>query len=108
MRIYDAEDVQYLLKKTGRRLSPNQRIVVMLYASSEQNADGTVVTRATDLAETVGMTPPVLSRTRKELCEAGWLEETGKFGQVKLYRLAPEIFKDRGPAGRHLRAVSSG
>lgn len=107
MRIHDAEDVRYLLKKTGRKLSPNQRIVVMLYASAEQNADGTVATRATDLAETAGMTPPVFSRTRKELCEAGWLEETGRFGRVKIYRLAPKIFDDRGPAGRHLRAVGS-
>lgn len=105
MRINDAEDVQYLLRKTGRKLNPNQRIVVMLYASSDQNADGTVTTRATDLAETAGMTPPVFSRTRKELCEAGWLEETGKFGRVKLYRLSPQIFDDRGPEGRHLRAV---
>jgi DNA-binding MarR family transcriptional regulator len=74
MRIHDAEDVQYLLRKTGRVLNPNQRIVVMLYASSEQRPDGTVMIRASELAATAGMTPPVLSRTRKELLEAGWLE----------------------------------
>jgi DNA-binding transcriptional ArsR family regulator len=105
MRIRDADDVRYLLKKTGRKLNPNQRILVMLYASAEQGADGTVTTTATELAEMAGMTAPVFSRTRKELAEAGWLEERGKFGRVKLYRLAPAIFDDRGPAGRHLRAV---
>ncbi|MDA5145937.1 replication initiation protein, RepL2 [Streptomyces sp. NPDC005395] len=105
MRIHDAADVQYLLKKTGRVLSPNQRIVVMLYASSEQRPDGTVMIKASTLAATAGMTPPVLSRTRKELLEAGWLEVTGSVGSVKHYRLAPALFEDRGQAGRHLRAV---
>ncbi|MDH6229124.1 helix-turn-helix domain-containing protein [Streptomyces sp. MJP52] len=108
MKIHDAEDVQYLLRTTGRKLSPNQRLVVLLYASAEQNPDGTVMTRATELAETAGMTPPVFSRTRKELCEAGWLEETGKFGRVSLYRLNRAMFTDRGAAGRHLHAVRTG
>ncbi|MFD7961329.1 replication initiation protein, RepL2 [Streptomyces zaomyceticus] len=106
MRIEGAEDVQYLLQKTGEaKLNPNQRIVVMLYASSPQKPDGTVETKATDLARTAGMTPPVLSRTRRELVDAGWLEATQKFGRVQIYRLVPGIFADRGPAGRHLRAV---
>ncbi|WP_063837906.1 helix-turn-helix domain-containing protein [Streptomyces sp. MUSC 125] len=107
MRIHNAEDVQYLLKKTGRVLNPNQRIVVMLYASSEQRPDGTVMIKASELAATAGMTPPVLSRTRKELVTAGWMEETGSIGSVKLYRLAPAMFEERGPAGRHLHAVGS-
>ncbi|MDX3319773.1 replication initiation protein, RepL2 [Streptomyces sp. ME03-5684b] len=98
MRIHDAANVQYLLKKTGR-------IVVMLYASSEQRPDGTVMIKASTLAATAGMTPPVLSRTRKELLKAGWLEVTGSVGSVKHYRLAPALFEDRGQAGRHLRAV---
>lgn len=62
MRIHDAADVQYLLKKTGRVLSPNQRIVVMLYASSEQRPDGTVMIKTSTLAATAGMTP------QKERC----------------------------------------
>jgi DNA-binding IclR family transcriptional regulator len=61
--------------------------------------------KASTLAATAGMTPPVLSRTRKELLEAGWLEVTGSVGSVKHYRLAPALFEDRGQAGRHLRAV---
>ncbi|MFI2764869.1 replication initiation protein, RepL2 [Streptomyces echinatus] len=99
--------MQYLLRRTGRVLNPNQRIVVMLYASSAQRPDGTVMIKASELAATAGMTPPVLSRTRKELVEAGWLEVTGSVGSVKHYRLAPAMFEDRGPAGRHLRAVGS-
>ncbi|NML55164.1 replication initiation protein, RepL2 [Streptomyces sp. R302] len=99
--------MQYLLRKTGEaKLNPNQRIVVMLYASSSQRPDGTVETQATELAKTAGMTPPVLSRTRRELVDAGWLEPTQKFGRVQVYRLVPGIFADRGLAGRHLRAVS--
>lgn len=105
MRIHDAADVQYLLSKTGRVLSPNQRLLVLLYASSEQRPDGTVLIKASELAATAGMTAPVFSRTRKELVAAGWMEETGHVGNVKLYRLVPAIFEDRGPAGRHLRAV---
>ncbi|MGY5103017.1 replication initiation protein, RepL2 [Streptomyces sp. 900105245] len=107
MMIHDTEDVQYLLRKTGRVLNPNQRIVVMLYASSEQRPDGTVMIKASELAATAGMTPPVFSRTRKELVAAGWMEETGRVGSVKLYRLAPAMFEEQSPAGRHLHAVGS-
>ncbi|MEU6540527.1 replication initiation protein, RepL2 [Streptomyces sp. NPDC047000] len=108
MKIHEAADVQYLLRKTGRVLTPSQRIVVMLYASCEQRPDGTVMIKASELAVIAGMTAPVFSRTRKELVTAGWMEETGGVGSVKLYRLTPEIFEDRGQAGRHLRAVGSG
>ncbi|WP_328335877.1 MULTISPECIES: helix-turn-helix transcriptional regulator [unclassified Streptomyces] len=105
IRINGGDDVQKLLMKTGHVLTPNQRIVVMVYASSEQNPDGTVMTRALDLATVAGMKPPVFSRTRRELVEEGWLEERGSFGQVKLYRLNPEKIGDIG--GRHLHAVGS-
>ncbi|MFC8869369.1 replication initiation protein, RepL2 [Streptomyces sp. NPDC057148] len=79
----------------------------MLYASSEQRPDGTVMIKASTLVATAGMTPPVLSRTRKELLEAGWLEVTGSVGSAKHYRLNPALFEDRGQAGRHLRAAGS-
>ncbi|MFF9901198.1 replication initiation protein, RepL2 [Streptomyces longispororuber] len=105
MKIRDSEDVRYLLKKTGRRLNPNQRLVVLLYASSEQRPDGGVMEKASDLAETLGMTPAAFSRTRKELAAEGWLEAVENFGRVKIYRLAPAITKDR--AGGHLRVVGS-
>ena len=104
-RINSGDDVQRLLRMTGGVLTPNQRIVVMLYASSEQNPDGTVMTRATQLAEIAGMKPPVFSRTRRELVEEGWLEERGSIGTVKVYRLSPNQIGDVG--GRHLHAVGS-
>lgn len=104
-RITSGEDVQKLLRRTGGVLTPNQRIVVMLYASSEQNPDGTVMIRATELAEIAGMKPPVFSRTRRELAEEGWLEERGSIGNVKVYRLNPGKTGDVG--GRHLHAVGT-
>lgn len=117
MKVTNADDVIYLLRKTGeglgsKRLSPNQRLVVLLYGSSTQTADGTVVIRATELAATVGMTASVLSRTRKELVELGWLEESGSVGRVKLYRLNPALAPENAaqepprPTG-HLRVVGS-
>lgn len=105
MRIHGPEDVLDVLRRTGRVLSPNQRLVVMLYAASEQRPDGSVITRATELAETVGMTPPVFSRTRKELVKLGWLEETGRIGQIKLYRLDPQVGVEQSRSGGHLRVV---
>lgn len=117
MKINGADDVIYLLRRTGegmgsKRLSPNQRLVVLLYASSEQDQNGTVIIRATELAATVGMTASVLSRTRKELVELGWLEEAGSVGRVKLYRLNPGIAEEeadrRGPRNTgHLRVVGT-
>jgi DNA-binding MarR family transcriptional regulator len=117
MKVHNADDVIYLLRRTGeglgsKRLSPNQRLVVILYASSEQTADGTVVIRATELAATVGMTASVLSRTRKELVELGWLEESGSVGRVKLYRLNPDVapgnaVQETPRSTGHLRVVSS-
>lgn len=107
MKIHDRYDVLDLLKLTGRVLSPNQRIVVLLYAASEQNSEGAVITRATELAETVGMTPPVFSRTRKELVQLGWLEEAGSVGRIKLYRLAQHVDTQRGRGSGHLRVVGS-
>ncbi|MFI8194772.1 replication initiation protein, RepL2 [Streptomyces sp. NPDC085946] len=103
--VNNGDDVQRLLRMTGGTLTPNQRIMVMLYTSSEQNPDGTVMTRATKLAEIAGMRLPVFSRTRRELVEEGWLEERGSIGTVKVYRLSPTKIGDAG--GRHLHAVGS-
>ncbi|WP_411112135.1 replication initiation protein, RepL2 [Streptomyces sp. c-19] len=105
MRIHDREDVLYLLRRTGRVLTPNQRLVVLEYAASEQRADGGVMVKATEMAELLGMTAPVFSRTRKELVALGWLREVGRVGQVRIYALDPRIEQERGRAGGHLRAV---
>lgn len=108
MKVHSTEDVLYILKRTGRVLNPNQRIVVMLYAASDQRPDGSVWVKATELAETAGMSAPVFSRTRKELEALGWLEEVDSVGPVKVFRLTPTIEAERERPAARLRAVSGG
>ncbi|MFI7012234.1 replication initiation protein, RepL2 [Streptomyces sp. NPDC050145] len=105
MKIQGPEDVVDVLRRTGRVLSPNQRLVVLLYASVKQEPDGSVVVRASELAEIVGMNAPSFSRTRKELVALGWLEEAGRVGQVKLYRLAEQEDEPQARGREHLRVV---
>lgn len=106
MKIHRSEDVLYVLKRTGRVLNPNQRIVVMLYAASEQRPDGSVWIKATDLAATAGMSAPVFSRTRKELEALGWLEEVDSVGPVRVFRLTPTIEAERDQPAARLRVIS--
>ncbi|WP_327257884.1 replication initiation protein, RepL2 [Streptomyces sp. NBC_01244] len=106
MKVHRSEDVLYVLKRTGRVLNPNQRIVVMLYAASEQRPDGSVWIKATELAETAGMSAPVFSRTRKELEALGWLEEVDSVGPVRVYRLTPTVEAEREQPGARLRVIS--
>lgn len=107
MKVQGSEDVLYVLKRTGRVLNPNQRIVVMLYAAAEQRPDGAVWIKATELAETAGMSAPVFSRTRKELEALGWLEEVDSVGPVRVYRLTPTVDTGRDQPAARLRVVSS-
>lgn len=78
-----------LLEKTAG-MSANQRLVVMLYALHPTDRSGAVLETAANLAKLVGMAPPVFSRTRKQVIEAGWLEETERIGHIKYYRLDPK------------------
>ncbi|MGW1374473.1 replication initiation protein, RepL2 [Streptomyces sp. NPDC002446] len=78
-----------LLEKTAG-MTANQRLVVMLYALHPTDRSGAVLTTAAELAKLVGMAPTVFSRTRKQVIEAGWLEETEKIGHIKYYRLDPK------------------
>ncbi|WP_217249311.1 replication initiation protein, RepL2 [Streptomyces sp. AC602_WCS936] len=71
-------------------MTANQRLVVMLYALHPTDRSGAVLETAANLAKLVGMSPPVFSRTRKQVIEAGWLEETGKIGHIKYYRVDPK------------------
>ncbi|MFD9634295.1 replication initiation protein, RepL2 [Streptomyces violascens] len=103
MRIHDSEDVRYLLQRSAKELSHGQRLVVMLYVASEQRADGAVLERASDMAATLGMTGPGFYRSRKELTGKGWLEEAGKFGSAKAFRISRGIGRER--TGGHLRVV---
>lgn len=77
-----------LLKKTAG-MTANQRLVVMLYALHPTDRSGAVLETAANLSKLVGMAPPVFSRTRKQVIEAGWLEETERIGHIKYYRLDP-------------------
>jgi precorrin-3B methylase len=77
-----------LLEKTAG-MTANQRLVVMLYALHPTDRSGAVLETAANLAKLVGMAPPVFSRTRKQVIEAGWLEETERIGHIKYYRLDP-------------------
>ncbi|MPY32943.1 replication initiation protein, RepL2 [Streptomyces adustus] len=78
-----------LLEKTAG-MSANQRLVVMLYALHPTDRSGAVLETAANLAKLVGMAAPVFSRTRKQVIEAGWLEETERIGHIKYYRLEPK------------------
>ncbi|MEU8936270.1 replication initiation protein, RepL2 [Streptomyces sp. NPDC048409] len=77
-----------LLEKTAG-MTANQRLVVMLYALHPTDRSGAVLETAANLAKLVGMAPPVFSRTRKQVIEAGWLEETERLGHIRYYRLDP-------------------
>lgn len=78
-----------LLEKTAG-MTANQRLVVMLYALHPTDRSGAILETAANLAKLVGMAPPVFSRTRKQVIEAGWLEETERIGHIKYYRLDPK------------------
>ncbi|TQK79319.1 hypothetical protein FB563_8314 [Streptomyces puniciscabiei] len=87
-----SDDKQKNLKllETTAGMSANQRLVVMLYALHPTDRSGAVLETAANLAKLVGMAPPVFSRTRKQVIEAGWLEETERIGHIKYYRLDPK------------------
>ncbi|WP_373308790.1 replication initiation protein, RepL2 [Streptomyces minutiscleroticus] len=71
-------------------MSANQRLVVMLYALHPTDRAGAVIETAVNLAELVGMSPSVFSRTRRQVVEAGWLEESDRLAHIKYYRLSPK------------------
>lgn len=71
-------------------MTGNQRLVVMLYALHPTDRSGTVVETAADLAKLVGLSPTVFSRTRRQIVDTGWLEETQRIGHIRYYRLSAE------------------
>lgn len=77
-----------LLRQTAG-MTANQRLVVMLYALHPTNRAGTVQETGANLALMVGMSPSVFSRTRKQVVEAGWLEESERLAHIRYYRLSP-------------------
>jgi hypothetical protein len=71
-------------------MTANQRLVVMLYALHPTDRAGAVAETAANLAALVGMSAPVFSRTRKQVIEAGWLEESDRLAHIRYYRLSPK------------------
>lgn len=49
---------------------------------------GAVIETGAKLAELVGMSPTVFSRTRRQVVEAGWLEESERLAHISYYRLS--------------------
>ncbi|MEF9908615.1 replication initiation protein, RepL2 [Streptomyces flavovirens] len=88
MNIECREEIRDLLKVTSD-LPPLQRLVIILYASMDQDDTGTVNATGAMLAAEAGMTPQLFSRVRRELVAAGWLEENPalRVGNVRYYRL---------------------
>ncbi|WP_037599622.1 helix-turn-helix domain-containing protein [Streptacidiphilus rugosus] len=76
-------------------LTPAQRLVIMLYALSHSDRGGVVRETGQALAEQLGMTPTVFSRIRKQLVQAGWLEESEKFAHITYFRLSPQALGEQ-------------
>lgn len=49
---------------------------------------GAVVETGANLAQLVGMSPTVFSRTRRQFVDAGWLEESERLAHISYYRLS--------------------
>lgn len=71
-------------------MTANQRLVVMLYAMHPADRSGAVIETGVNLAKLVGMSPTVFSRTRRQVVEAGWLEESERLAHIRYYRLSPK------------------
>jgi DNA-binding MarR family transcriptional regulator len=69
-------------------MTANQRLVIMLYAMHPTDRAGAVVETGAKLAELVGLSPTVFSRTRRQVVEAGWLEESERLAHISYYRLS--------------------
>ncbi|MER6563298.1 replication initiation protein, RepL2 [Streptomyces sp. NPDC001027] len=86
-----ADDTQTLAREVLRRseaLSPNQRLVLQLYAIMPKEPGGAVRKTARALAEDeLGWKPTLFSRVRGQLIEDGWLEYVDKLSNSPIYRL---------------------
>ncbi|MEU6708145.1 replication initiation protein, RepL2 [Streptomyces wuyuanensis] len=76
-----------ILQRTAG-MTANQRLVVMLYAMHPTDRAGAVTETGAHLAKLVGMSPTVFSRTRRQVVEAGWLEESERLAHISYYRLS--------------------
>lgn len=86
----DAKDMTLRLLGHTAGLPANQRLILMLYAAHPTDRAGTVSKTAAELADILGMSPTVFSRTRRQIVESGWLEESERLGHIRYYRLSPK------------------
>lgn len=79
------DDKQKLLDVLNRTagMTANQRLVVMLYAMHPTDPAGAVTETGVNVAALVGMSPAVFSRTRRQVIEAGWLEESDRLAHIR-------------------------
>ncbi|MFD8782579.1 hypothetical protein [Kitasatospora sp. NPDC059599] len=77
-------DVRALIGCT-KDLTANQRLLLVHYAALPAGKTGTQQTGQA-LAAEMGWAPTFFSRIRKELVEAGWLEEYDRFNNIRYYR----------------------
>ncbi|MGW7256877.1 helix-turn-helix domain-containing protein [Streptomyces sp. NPDC054834] len=86
MKAADGEYYRAVLRRTAG-LSPSQRLIVLLYAMMPTDRAGAVRMTGQELAAEVDMTPTVFSRMRRQLVEAGWLEQSDRFSNIVYFRL---------------------
>lgn len=86
----DRQQYQELLQRTTG-LTANQRLIVLTYAHLPTDRTGTVQRTASELAQLLGLSPTVFSRLRKQLIANEWLEQSGRLGSIRYYRLAPRV-----------------
>ncbi|MFD5084365.1 replication initiation protein, RepL2 [Kitasatospora sp. NPDC058406] len=96
------DEVRAVVGRT-RDLNPNQRLLLAFYATLPAGRTGTQQTGQA-LAEEMGWAPTVFSRIRKELVEAGWLDEYDRFNNVRYFRLSDHAL-GRRPKVVRLRNV---
>lgn len=89
MNHHERHTMLQLLQQTSG-LTANQRLIVMLYAMHPTDRAGAVIETAANLAHLVGMSPTVFSRTRRQVIDAGWLEESDRLAHIRYYRLTPK------------------
>jgi DNA-binding MarR family transcriptional regulator len=88
--VSNTKDMTLRLLEHTAGLPANQRLILMLYAAHPTDRAGTVSKTAAELADVLGMSPTVFSRTRRQIVESGWLEESERLGHIRYYRLSPK------------------
>lgn len=84
-----SEQLELLRRAAG--LTNAQRLILWLYSVHPTDRAGTVQAMGQELAEILDMSESVFSRTRRQLIDLGWLEESERLGRIRYYRLSPQM-----------------